>query len=201
MGNGRLHHCTIAKWGLVHHYYHHNNTNILMNTVIMACWYNSRTIIHSRGVYKFYGFLIDPERFDSPPVVGQERVVKEGKTICWMLVDSRLIRLPSVNALTMHWHDFLDSESSGRYNLWDLQRASLFAWAWVYILKKVPARLIYGDTFRSLAFVHVPLMALNIYFLIILVTFGEETAKHFTKNPLGNNLIIIFVATNCKLLS
>lgn len=33
-------------------------------------------------------------------------------------------------------------------------------------------------------------MALNIYFLIILVTFGEETAKHFTKNPLGNNLII-----------
>lgn len=31
-----------------------------------------------------------------------------------------------------------------------------------YILKKVPARLIYDDTFGSLAFVHV--LALNIYF-------------------------------------
>lgn len=50
-----------------------------MNTVIMVCWYNSRTIIHSRGVYKFYGFLIDPERFDSPPVVGWPAAGESGE--------------------------------------------------------------------------------------------------------------------------
>lgn len=77
---------------MVHHNYHngHNNksnSNLQHdnNNINNGCWFNSSTptITTTGGVYKFYGFLIDAKRFDSPPESDQQQGerVKEGDVI------------------------------------------------------------------------------------------------------------------------